>query len=172
MTGADHNPWKARVIALGRSSYDGPCDRVIRLLAEADRSVAILQNFSARGTQYAELRRLRAEHLVPYAQGPCEIPGCTNVTPFAAKCVMETFVYDHCHLHGEVRGVLCQDCNYAMSFIDRGRPWRPELQDAYESYWTRCSECAPFGPWHPWEGVGPTGLVYELTPADSHQAEI
>ena len=131
----------------------------------------IPQDFSARGIQYDKLRQLREEHLVPYARGPCEIPGCTNVT-LAAMYVMETFVYDHCHIHVEVRGVLCQDCNYAMSSIDKGRRWRPELQEAYESYWARCSGCAPFSPWHPWEGVGPTGLVYKPTAADPYRAEI
>lgn len=158
-------PWQARVVALRRGPWDSPCIRVIRLLAKADPVVlGILTSedpFSARGMQYADLRRLREERLVPYATGPCEIPACRYVTPFATKYVMETFVYDHCHLHGEVRGVLCQDCNYAMSYVDRGRASWPELQDEYAAWWARCSGCAPFAPWQPWEGVGPTGLPYQ-----------
>ena len=161
MSGVDRRPWKARVVAFGRSSYDGPCDRVICLLAKADASVVVRQPFIARGMQYSELRRLREERLVPPAEGPCEIPGCSSVTQLAG-----ILVYDHCHLHGEVRGIICEDCNYAMSFIDRGNRWNLDLREAYESYWARCSGCAPFGPWHPWDGVGPTGLVYLPTERD------
>lgn len=163
----DEAPWQARVVAQGRGPWDGPCIRVIRLLEKADplvlRVLASEAPFSARGMQYADLRRLRAGHLVSYATGPCEIPGCTFVTPFAAEYIMETFAYDHCHLHGEVRGVLCQDCNRAMSSVDRGRASWPELQGQYAAWWARCSGCAPFAPWQPWEGVGPTGLPYPKT---------
>jgi Recombination endonuclease VII len=167
-------PWQARVVAVGRGSWGGPCSRVIRRLAKADPVVlGVLTSkepFNARGMQYADLRRLREGRLVPYAKGPCEITGCRFVMAFPAKYIMEAFAYDHCHLHGEVRGVLCQDCNYTMSFVDRGRTASPELQSQYAAWWARCSGCAPFAPWQPWEGAGPTGLPYQKTVELAHDA--
>lgn len=43
----------------------------------------------------------------------------------AAEYVVENFAYDHCHLHGEVRGMLGQDCSRARPVADSGRGDEP-----------------------------------------------
>lgn len=37
-----------------------------------------------------------------------------------ALCPALAYGWDHCHEHGLIRGPLCRDCNWGMSFIDAG----------------------------------------------------
>ena len=90
------------------------------------------------------------------APGPCAIPGCAYriwEKPFSPP-----FVWDHCHVHDYVRGILCRTHNVQMGPVDRqdhshlraiqrhlGQQGIAELL----AYWLRCPECAALGPWQP-----------------------
>lgn len=45
----------------------------------------------------------------------CEIPGCL---PKIRSGKSTRYVFDHCHKHGWIRGILCEACNYSMSNVD------------------------------------------------------
>jgi hypothetical protein len=52
-------------------------------------------------------------------------------------------LFDHCHKHGWIRGVICNSCNTIIGKIeasipsDRSEPFRP----LYEKYLRNCTEC-------------------------------
>jgi DNA-binding XRE family transcriptional regulator len=53
------------------------------------------------------------------------------------------FVSDHCHYHGQIRGIICHQCNIRMGRADKGmpvsKPWVPaEIIAEYRSRCTRC----------------------------------
>ena len=74
-----------------------------------------------RGMPYAELRRLRRDGLVPPAAGPCEIEGCHAIKQHGEPPGrQDRFVYEHCHHHGTVRGVVCLNCNQLLATLDNG----------------------------------------------------
>jgi Recombination endonuclease VII len=53
---------------------------------------------------------------------------------------------DHCHLHGQTRGAICQRCNYRMMWIDRGMiPPRCPVTTLTElaAHAAHCLDCAP-----------------------------
>ena len=96
------------------------------------------------------------------APGPCAIPGCT----YAARGELDAarygwewdkprsppFVWDHCHTHDYVRGILCRDHNRRIAPIDNQDHYRlrryrdlPELL----AYRERCPACALSSPWQP-----------------------
>jgi hypothetical protein len=107
--------------------------------------------------RYSELDRRRNAY--PAAAPPCAIPGCTYLRRVyyarAGDVRRWVVVYDHCHIHDRIRGVLCRDCNNAMTHVDAGvdlsgvrsgRKWA-ELWPAFLAYWERCPECLAGGPW-------------------------
>jgi hypothetical protein len=51
------------------------------------------------------------QHLLEVQHYTCAMPACNNV-------VNETSPLDHNHKTGLVRGVLCQDCNKRLGFIE------------------------------------------------------
>lgn len=109
--------------------------------------------------RYSELDRRRNAY--PAARPPCEIRGCTYVAKAGSltRRGLYVVVYDHCHKHDRLRGVLCRDCNNAMHYVDahvavmiscRGpHRWEP-LWPGFLAHWARCPECAAAGPWEPW----------------------
>lgn len=73
--------------------------------------------------------------------GPCEI---------SASCYTDRFVFDHCHIHNWVRGIICAGCNVLMgSMIDR-HVHEASLNKRYLkllTHFNRCPECEPWEPW-------------------------
>jgi hypothetical protein len=127
-----------------------------------------MENFPP--ASYRRLCSLRRRGLGYRAAGPCAIPGCE----YAARAIASAarykarlgyppppidrplsplFVWDHCHAHDYVRGVLCRDCNQKISPWDRQDHWvlrhRQERQEAMIAYRARCPECANLGSWTP-----------------------
>ena len=101
------------------------------------------------GLSYCQLRSLRRRGSVPPASGACAIPKCRRSFPR---------VYDHCHAHDYVRGVLCNWCNGLMAFIDVrisliitiGHPRVTAAEHAaLLAHWRRCPYCAAGGDWRP-----------------------
>lgn len=96
------------------------------------------------------------------APGPCAIPGCTWLRRVGDYADTEKrvyrgssqplFVWDHCHAHDCVRGILCRNCNGKMAAVDSQHHWLlrnlPGVAELL-AYWERCPECAAFGPWQP-----------------------
>ncbi|MGC4979021.1 endonuclease domain-containing protein [Streptomyces sp. DT199] len=92
-----------------------------------------------RGRQYADMRR--APGTVPARSYACTVCGACAVH------------WDHCHVHGEVRGPLCVSCNqrFKLSIGDDAWSawWAPKLERAGESaearalvsHLTQCTGC-------------------------------
>jgi hypothetical protein len=98
------------------------------------------------------------------APGPCAIPGCT----YAARGELDAarygwewdkprsppFVWDHCHVHDYVRGILCRDHNLRIGPVDNQdhyhlQRYAPAKLAALLAYRERCPACVLSGPWHP-----------------------
>lgn len=99
---------------------------------------------------YSEIKRGLRTGSLTVATGPCEIGRCASGSA--------NLVYDHCHRHGHVRGVLCNSCNSVMKRIDsimtddirlnvatiRKLTLRlhiPTLPSSYLRHWDKCPEC-------------------------------
>jgi hypothetical protein len=106
--------------------------------------------------RYSQIRGLRRRGLMGPASGPCVIDGCDYSYPGR--------VYDHCHVHDYIRGVLCLWHNGGMRLIDahvaletrRGAAHARETA-ARLAHWARCPECTASGEWQPYQ----TALEYE-----------
>jgi len=65
---------------------------------------------------------------------------------FSVDCAGATLVFDHCHEHGWVRGVLCNSHNVKMGYIDvvsRTEGITVDLGDTPYGQWAmRCPDCA------------------------------
>jgi hypothetical protein len=86
-------------------------------------------------------------------EGPCEIRQCDSCGCGKTNCDIShgVFVYDHCHIHGYVRGVICASCNRKMFRFDkymaarnftriaRSQWWAPV--SSYFRHWEKCPEC-------------------------------
>lgn len=79
--------------------------------------------------------------------GACEVCGRTPVE-LAAEYAEDrnkhlgVLMFDHCHAHGWVRGMLCLGCNNAMVLYDKGsRRWRPGWQERYAAHAAACPGC-------------------------------
>lgn len=72
------------------------------------------------------------------------------------------FVFDHCHEHGWIRGVICASCNGKMRNVDLRMEYSEvqtigfdddypiELElptPAYNRHWEKCPDCRKTGPW-------------------------
>lgn len=55
------------------------------------------------------------EKILVSQNGVCAICGCTSED---AKRVKGSFAVDHCHITGEVRGLLCNQCNRAIGMLN------------------------------------------------------
>ncbi len=104
-----------------------------------------------KAVMYSEVKRNLRNGTILATIGPCEIDKCASSST--------KFVYDHCHRHGHVRGVLCASCNSVMTRIDRTmsenmrlnaetirkltlRLHVPTLPSSYLRHWDKCPECA------------------------------
>jgi hypothetical protein len=97
------------------------------------------------------------------APGPCAIPECSWVGRLGCDAAkrdygsgLPLFVWDHCHPHDYVRGMLCRYHNGQMRFLDgqdhyamRGRWSGGGLFPLLCAHWERCPPCAERGPWRP-----------------------
>lgn len=99
---------------------------------------------------YKRLRYLMDHGKGQRAIGPCAVPKCrfkryapdTPLSPF--------YVWDHCHLHDYVRGMLCRTHNGLMSWLDARIAGHQASSDAnLMEHWLRCPQCAAGG-WEPW----------------------
>lgn len=109
-------------------------------------------------TSYRRLRRLMDRGQGHRAPGPCAIPGCTLARP-DPRPLATPFVWDHCHAHDYVRGILCRIHNGMMAPVDNQDhakiQWWSRLSAAtfnlaaLTAYWERCPECSSAGPWQP-----------------------
>jgi len=85
-------------------------------------------------------------------QGACEL------------CPSKATVFDHCHMHGWIRGELCRSHNGRMQLIDGGR--RRELWEPWVvAHWRRCPDCAFTEPTFA-EDVPPPAQEPEPTPIE------
>jgi hypothetical protein len=103
---------------------------------------------------YRQLRSLRNRNRIPPASGPCQIASCRR-PPSLPR------IYDHCHAHDRIRGVVCNWCNGLMALIDRrisltiGRPriGTSIVTEAEEAallaHWRNCPACVAAGNWRP-----------------------
>lgn len=102
---------------------------------------------------YEDIKRGQRNGSVPRAKGPCEIKGCMGCPCGKANCAVgrSAFAYDHCHIHGYVRGIVCISCNNKLKRFDGimatgrlevlpFRLWRAPVS-AYIEHWNRCPEC-------------------------------
>lgn len=104
---------------------------------------------------YKRLRYLMDHGQGQRAPGPCAIPDCRYIRRYGSYIrdwespLSPVFVWDHCHLHDYVRGILCRYHNAQMSLIDRYCPWVIEHTDLdpMRDHWSRCPQCASNGPW-------------------------
>jgi hypothetical protein len=61
----------------------------------------------------------------------------------AEQLAARTLMFDHCHVHGWVRGLVCHDCNVLLGAADAGRltaddpPWASVLM----AYRRNCPDC-------------------------------
>lgn len=73
--------------------------------------------------------------------------------PLCEACKTDfMLVTDHCHQHGWVRGTLCQQCNFYMSNLDKGKPTIAgglsrlrERMLALAQHWLKCPDCCSSG---------------------------
>lgn len=88
--------------------------------------------------QYPELSKLVRKGTLSKSTDfdACEIPECDWRQG-------ERLVYDHCHLHGFVRGVICIPCNSRMIMTERRIiPESPmRLWEGLLNHWAKCPEC-------------------------------
>lgn len=98
------------------------------------------------------------------ATGPCAIPGCAYRSD-VDTLMSPPFVWDHCHEHDYVRGMLCRDHNQLIAPVEAQDHWRllhmPRrvvIADLL-AYLERCPHCAALGPWRPIMTWHPPGLV-------------
>jgi hypothetical protein len=89
---------------------------------------------------YTDCRREPAV-LYTWALAHCG-PRCTS-THYAAASFM---VWDHCHIHGYIRGALCAYRDGRMSRYDSGHQRFADDPDLID-HARRCAGC--FGPWCP-----------------------
>lgn len=71
----------------------------------------------------------------------CEIKDCANTGEYG-----DVFVFDHCHAHGWIRGLVCTSHNVRLGHIDSVRKI-PGVQlslagTSYRTYLNNCPECA------------------------------
>lgn len=69
-------------------------------------------------------------------QGLCEICG-------SAPLGKPMLLFDHCHEHGWIRGLICNCCNDQVAFIENGwkRRIRLEVTSRYPEYRRNCPDC-------------------------------
>lgn len=109
--------------------------------------------------RYSQVRALRRAGIMTAAAGPCEIAGCdadrqariARHGPEPAR-----YVYDHCHAHDHIRGVICVGCNPVMALVDArvlvtGPIYTRQRWPALLAHWVRCPDCAAAGAWEAWQ---------------------
>jgi hypothetical protein len=105
--------------------------------------------------QYNQVKR-RPDHwrIGVLAERGCEFSGC------GAGIELETLVFDHCHLHGVVRGILCNGCNVRVGRIEAALLLDGVTVDlgtsAYGDWLRNCPGCAGTPPL---PGRGPFALT-------------
>lgn len=99
--------------------------------------------------QYGETKFFTRERIMKDKRQRCEIIGC-NWTSGT--------IYEHCHRHGWVRGLVCSGCNSRMARVDAvayglsrypftdmmygDGPSAAETSHALITHWMRCPDCA------------------------------
>lgn len=104
--------------------------------------------------QYLQVMRRPAHwRIAAAAKAVCEFTGCDVAGGYYA------LIFDHCHRHGVVRGVLCTGCNVRVGRIEAVMTIEGVTVDlgtsAYGQWLSRCPDCAgtprllPQGPFVP-----------------------
>jgi Recombination endonuclease VII len=106
------------------------------------------------GWKYQDYQRLLKLGLIKRPAGPCELGqgygywGGHKKDRASTEHLMN-YVYDHCHEHGYVRGILCAGCNVTMGLVDAGRGHESmavlENPGPYDRWRKRCPECVAAG---------------------------
>jgi hypothetical protein len=96
------------------------------------------------------------------------------------------FVFDHCHAHGWIRGIVCASCNGKMRNVDlrmdytekyiRVQPDSSLIEielptPSYAGHWEKCPDCRMNGPWTALLGGMPTHSV-NISPGKHDRMEI
>lgn len=73
--------------------------------------------------QYYGITLEEYEEMLDRQRGVCAICGQPETSKY--KGVVKNLSVDHCHVTGEVRGLLCNNCNRAIGLLgdDLGRIW-------------------------------------------------
>ncbi|MGH3278121.1 MAG: endonuclease domain-containing protein [Trebonia sp.] len=73
-------------------------------------------------------------------EGPCEVGICRA---YGMEVEAGRLVFDHCHAHGWVRGLVCVPCNNRLMHVETGLgPPLPEWQlPALAAHLMKCPEC-------------------------------
>lgn len=91
-------------------------------------------------TQYRTIMRKPAYWRIQYAiDASCEIPGCTEAGQYGE------LVFDHCHLHGWVRGIVCNSHNVRIGHVEAVMKIDGIVVDIsgtpYASFFANCLDC-------------------------------
>ena len=98
--------------------------------------------------------------------GACEVCGQAEYVSYSGKTVK--LVFDHCHIHGWVRGMICAGCNVEMGRVDshivrddKDLKAAHDFTIALLSQHHRCPGCPVWEPWITFREYQ-DGLVYDL----------
>jgi len=114
-----------------------------------DDQLARMAREAAVPRQYADYRHQLRAGTAERPIGPCELGRAWGYwgghkADRASTAHLMRYVYDHCHEHGWIRGILCQGCNQRMALVDAGLGVAALGADLghYERWRLRCPECA------------------------------
>lgn len=109
---------KRRDMKNGHDLLCRPCDHLRRKKPRTPE-----QEFARRAGRYG-LAPVELREMLDSREGVCDMCGCVGV-----KGTLGVLHIDHCHMTGEVRGMLCINCNMRLGFLEN-----PELRAQAERY--------------------------------------
>ena len=80
--------------------------------------------------------------LIKYGQARWRRLPCPRWCEICRSTAHVAYGFDHCHVHGWVRGILCGPCNTQMQGVDAGKI---PLASPYVEHWRRCPDCLKIG---------------------------
>jgi hypothetical protein len=91
-------------------------------------------------TQYRAIMRKPPYWRIQYAIGAsCEFPGCTTTGQYGK------LVFDHCHLHGWIRGLVCTSHNIKIGQVEAVAKIEGIIMDLsgtlYAAFFANCQDC-------------------------------